>query len=308
METDKRIKPVVMDNNRLCPYCGANLRSLDKKETDVEHIIGRRFLPKGFLDGEWNFIIKACKKCNGEKAKLEGGVSVISLIDHAPTTSQSVEVRNELQRKLGKKDTATGKFRGANHPETNKPIALSGVKEKIEFSFSNFKASFGLSGPPQAMNSELLLSTYHIQGFYYFIANLDHDGGLPTKASSDKCLFLPSILVTPLFSLKRADWGNVSAQELIFRTSSWKTCFKVITGKGFFKCIMRKDIARAKSPIFWALEWNNNLRIIGMIREPGQPDIVEQNLPTSKFINIDSSTRICEEIPLPEHEDKLFLS
>jgi len=305
MITNLETAPIVLDNNYLCPYCGANLSILGEKETNVEHVIGRRFLPKGFLDGEWNFIIRACKKCNEEKAKLEGGISVISLIDQAPAAN--VELRNELKRKLGKKDAITGKFRGANHPETNKPIALSGIKENIEFSFSNFKVSVALSGPPQAMKSELLLSTYHIQGFYYLIANIEPNDASLTKASSEKCLFLPSNLVVPLFSLKKTDWGNVSAQELISRTSSWETCFKLVTGKGFFKCIMRRDPSRSKSPIFWALEWNNNLRIIGMIREQGQPDMVEQNLPTAKFINIDSSTRICEEIPLPEHDDTLFL-
>lgn len=302
-------KPIVLSNNRLCPYCGTNLHILDEKEINVEHVIGRRFLPKGFLDGEWNLIVKACKKCNDEKARLEGGISVISLIDPIPAKSESAEIKNELERKLGKEDAITGRHRGgANHPETNKPIALSGIKEKIEFSLPNLKACFGLSGPPQAMNSELLLSTYHIQGFYYLIANLEPNDAYPTKASSDKCLFLASNLVAPLFSLKKADWGNVSAQELIFRTSSWKTCFILVTGKGFFKCIMRKDPSKTKSPVFWALEWNNNLRVIGMIREPGQPDMVEQNLPTPNFINIDSFTRICEEIPINEHEDRLFLS
>lgn len=44
-----------------------------------EHVIGRRFVPKGKFAGHWNLILNTCKPCNNREADLEDGISAITL-------------------------------------------------------------------------------------------------------------------------------------------------------------------------------------------------------------------------------------
>jgi hypothetical protein len=60
-------------DNVTCPYCGTALTS---KTRTKEHVIGRRFVPVGSLDREWNLILQACGPCNRHKADLEDDISV----------------------------------------------------------------------------------------------------------------------------------------------------------------------------------------------------------------------------------------
>ena len=65
-----------MLDNITCPYCGIELG--DNNNTK-EHVIGRRFIPKGSLDGYWNLIVRACPKCNSDKSLIEDDISAITL-------------------------------------------------------------------------------------------------------------------------------------------------------------------------------------------------------------------------------------
>ena len=58
---------VIRLNNISCPYCGVMLTC---ETTDKEHVIGRRFVPKGKLNGNWNLVVNACRTCSGIKADL----------------------------------------------------------------------------------------------------------------------------------------------------------------------------------------------------------------------------------------------
>lgn len=62
--------------NVICPYCGCDLTSAN---TTKEHVVGRRFVPKGKLNGHWNLIVDACGPCNNRKADLENDISAITL-------------------------------------------------------------------------------------------------------------------------------------------------------------------------------------------------------------------------------------
>ena len=66
----------VVLKNETCPYCSC---CLDASLRTKEHVIGRRFVPKGKLDGQWNLIVRACRPCNCLKADLEDDLSAISM-------------------------------------------------------------------------------------------------------------------------------------------------------------------------------------------------------------------------------------
>ncbi len=66
----------LMLNNETRVYCGAELTAASRTK---EHVIGRRFVPKGKLNQQWNLIVWACKTCNGLKADLENDLSAISM-------------------------------------------------------------------------------------------------------------------------------------------------------------------------------------------------------------------------------------
>jgi hypothetical protein len=87
-------------NNAHCPYCGVNLRPLRRPDqNDPDHVIGRRFVPTGYLDGAWNLILDVCRNCNGQKSRLEGSVSAISHLTLVPVEEMPDDVREDLARK-----------------------------------------------------------------------------------------------------------------------------------------------------------------------------------------------------------------
>ena len=66
-------QPTRLDNVT-CPYCRDRLSQVNRNE---DHVIGRRFVPKGKLNGQWNLIVCACEECNTHKSNLEDDISAI---------------------------------------------------------------------------------------------------------------------------------------------------------------------------------------------------------------------------------------
>src|SRR6266550_9402360 len=64
-------------DNRTCLYCG--LAEAEENPFTVEHVVGRRFVPKGSLDKSWALIGNACLRCNSRKSDLEDDISAITL-------------------------------------------------------------------------------------------------------------------------------------------------------------------------------------------------------------------------------------
>ena len=88
---------VIRLKNVSCPYCGVKLT---EDTANKEHVIGRRFVPKGKLDGWWNLIVNSCQPCNTDKADLEDDISAITMqpdalgsFGHDDTTGMSEAVR-----------------------------------------------------------------------------------------------------------------------------------------------------------------------------------------------------------------------
>lgn len=300
------MQPLVISDNILCPYCGRNLQSPGSIQSDAEHVIGRRFIPRGYLDGEWNLILNSCEECNRYKARLEDGLSPISALSVVDDLEHPAEVVQDIERKLGNRNPETGAVRGATHPETSRPVADSFVSQTVHGSFGPMSMSFTFTGPPQALGSEAELARFHIQGFYFLIANMDSASQTESRASTENCLYLQRGYVHPLFVLRRSDWGNEAATELAARTAGWETCLKLTTARGYFKATKRRDPTRDKSPVFWALEWNRNIRVLGLIREPDNPDVIEQGLPKLQYVELGEALRSRQEVPLSENEDTLF--
>jgi hypothetical protein len=76
VEETRHINSPEVLSNITCAYCGEDLST---ETEDTEHVVGRRFVPKGSLDGAWNIILKACKRCNREKGDLEDDISAITM-------------------------------------------------------------------------------------------------------------------------------------------------------------------------------------------------------------------------------------
>lgn len=71
-------KKVITVGSRQCAYCGVLFRVEIASTSD--HVVGRKFVPKGQLACHWNLLLNACRQCNGDKADLEDDISVISMM------------------------------------------------------------------------------------------------------------------------------------------------------------------------------------------------------------------------------------
>lgn len=117
-------RAVVLDNIT-CPYCGIEL---DESNNTKEHVVGRRFVPKGSLNGDWNLIVRACQKCNSNKSFLENDISAITLSGKLwfGTEDSDENTKQEAQRKA--KNSISNK--------TRKPVIHSQEELNIEGSFA----------------------------------------------------------------------------------------------------------------------------------------------------------------------------
>jgi hypothetical protein len=61
-----------------CAYYGA-AETFENPLTS-EHVVGRRFVPRGSLAGGWCLILQACRNCNNKKSDLEDDISAITLM------------------------------------------------------------------------------------------------------------------------------------------------------------------------------------------------------------------------------------
>jgi 5-methylcytosine-specific restriction endonuclease McrA len=73
------VRRLIKLNNVTCVYCGVRLDALKPAGVDKDHVIGRRFVPKGKLAGQWNLVVRVCKPCHKHKSDLEDDLSAISM-------------------------------------------------------------------------------------------------------------------------------------------------------------------------------------------------------------------------------------
>jgi hypothetical protein len=159
-------KPIVL-KNLTCPYCGSEL---DKKTNTKEHVVGRRFVPKGSLSQKWNLILRACNICNNKKSSLEDDISAISMQPnvHGKYPSNHHLLLAEAQRKAKHSFSKT----------TKKLVSESQANLKVAGTFMGGEMKIELIAPPQIDEIRAFeLARLQITAFFYFIT-FDHSANI----------------------------------------------------------------------------------------------------------------------------------
>lgn len=274
-----------------CAYCGVEL---DATSSTKEHVIGKHFVPKGKLDGQWNLILNVCRYCNNLKSDLEDDLSAISM--------QPDGYGQHAVNDLILFDQARRKAIGSKSRLTNKPVGDS--KEKIEINSTltpGVHLKLSMSSPPQADPARIYhLAEFHLKAFFYLVTY-----NQKTKRGG----FWPGAFFPILFS-KRADWGNSVQVAFMHAINDWQFRVRGIAADSFFKIIIRRH--PDAECWGWALEWNQSHRIIGFFGDPESIRSLLDTFPALEFFDLPTSNsknyvyRLREEIPLNESADLLF--
>ncbi len=279
--------PVMLDN-QTCPYCG---RPLNELGATKEHVIGRRFVPVGTLSGRWNLILHACSECNRRKADLEDDVSAISM---QPSASMGFARNDEVLR-----DEANRKGAGSRSRITGKAVRDS--SERIEFRASlapGATVTFGLVAPPQQIPERVYeLARMQLSGFFYWITfNQDRRTGGFWLGGFFPVGFSP-----------RGDWGNPVQKAFMSTVLSWEPRIMAGTADGFSKIALRRHPNAVCWS--WALEWNENVRVIGFLGEHDAVEAAIHDLPAPQRSTIQVNNGYLEcrvEAELVADDDSLF--
>lgn len=274
--------------NATCVYCGSEHNPQIRTK---EHVIGRRFVPKGALDGWWNLIAFACRACNSMKSDLEDDLSALTM---QPTPFGTHPIDDDRLRA-----ESTRKGRSVSR-RTGKPVAASRETIEVKMPFgpgSNF--TFTMVASPQVDPQRAFeLARLQLMGFFYFLTyNEEHGRGN----------FWPHTF-SPFAIAPRSDWGNAHFVAFAEAVSEWGPRLVVRTADGYFAvAIRRHPNAETWS---WALEWNMGYRLIGFFgaREPAQA-IVDAFPPLPTHTGHEDASggwRVRTEVALPEGEDHLF--
>ena len=139
--------------NVTCVYCGLPLMETTRNE---EHVIGRKFVPKGKLHKSWNVILWTCRPCNLHKSLLEDDISAI-------TMQPDGFGRHAVDDSMLHSD-ASRKAANSRSERTHKPVANSG--ETLEFDMSlasTVTGSVSFSAPAQVKEERLFeLARHHL--------------------------------------------------------------------------------------------------------------------------------------------------
>ncbi|UCI05144.1 HNH endonuclease [Mesorhizobium sp. B1-1-8] len=277
-------------NNRACVYCGTTLLA---GNISREHVIGRRFVPKGKLHGQWNLILNACQRCNSRKADLEDDISAITL-------------QPDAWGRYGHDDTgameeARRKANDARSRRTRKPVKDSSEGINIRGSLGpGINISFQFSSPPQIDDQRAFeLARLQLMAFFY-MQTYNHDirrGGYWLHGYH------------PVMTAIRSDWGNALMKGFMRTVELWDCRFLAISADGFFKLITRKH--PSAETWAWALEWNHNRRLIGFFGELEPAQMIFDSLPrlTAKTVYQapNESLSYRRDVALNEEEDTLFV-
>jgi hypothetical protein len=277
-------KAVRLDNCT-CLYCGA--LGTDETPLTVEHVVGRRFVPKGSLAGSWALIGNDCDPCNARKAELEDDISAITLQPDLGESHNDPLLAAEAARKA----------KGSFSRRTKKVVGKSQEEGSVEGKMmSSMDVKFGFISPPQLIESRVHeLAHMHLQGFFYLMSynETERRGG-----------FLPGT-VGFVANANRPDWGNPLLCGFAKLTDRWPPQLDCICAGGFFKIAMRRETE--ESPLWsFALEWNISHRIVGFFGDLGRAQAHVDALPQLQWKRWDATSRYRTEIALEPEHDTLF--
>ena len=281
---------VVRLRNVSCVYCGLELT---KQTRTKEHVIGRRFVPKGKLDRSWNIVLNACRTCNEFKANLEDDISAITML---PDSFGSFGHDD-----AGAISDAARKASNSISRRTRKPVIHSQERMKLNMPFMRGGSlSVELTSPPQADHHRLLLlARMQLMGFFFWITH-KHD------ARQGYCW--PGGYY-PFVHANRTDWGNSMLTGFAQEVADWWPRVMATNADGFYKIALKRH--PQTECWSWALQWNHALRLVGFLGEEvfAKQLISKFPKPEMKIISCTNSTtlRYRTETPLPDdHEDILF--
>ena len=276
--------------NLSCPYCGVELT---KEITDREHVIARRFVPKGKLHASWNLIVNACKQCNGIKADLENDISAITMqpdalgrFGFADPAAEVVSVR--------KANKSISRL-------TKKPVVDSYVQAKLKMPMGQHASlTLGFVAPPKLDDNRAFdLARLQLTAFFYWM----------TYQIEEKRGYWWPGAFHPITQMPRTDWGNPLALAFADAVVSWEPRVYGSTAEGFYKVAIRKH--PEADCWSWAMEWNHNSRLIGFFGDSQESQNISKHFPKlGMHTNLEPSAatiRYRGEVPLCETEDdKLF--
>ena len=142
--------------NITCAYCGGEAEP-DNPLTD-EHVIGRKFVPKGSFAKGWSLILRACERCNNKKSDLEDEISAITMLPDLGTAHEQPDLFSLAARKAAK----------ARSRLTKKTVANSYEDHVVEGKLmSAIDCRFGFTAPPRLAQERVMrLARFHLQGFF----------------------------------------------------------------------------------------------------------------------------------------------
>ncbi|PWE30570.1 hypothetical protein DDZ14_14860 [Maritimibacter sp. 55A14] len=273
----------------ICPYCACDLTA---KPVTKEHVLGRRFVPKGKLNGHWNLIVNACGPCNNRKADLENDISAITLHpEHGET---------HLDYDDAAKEEALRKAAKAISRRTKKPVKDSHENMKLHVPFGpNGKFSFNFTSPPQIDKDRAFeLARLQLAGFFNWITyQQDEERGYWWTGGYH-----------PLIMVRRADYGNKIIADFADAVLEWEPRILGHTAEGFYRvCVRRHPGAECWS---WAMEWNGSTRLVGFLGDREVVKVVVDRLGPLQMHHHDLGNgdfmRYRTEVPLADKDDKLF--
>ena len=227
-------------------YCGA---LLTPSNITKDHVIGRRFVPKGKLDGQWNLIVRACNVCNGKKSDLEDDISAISM---QPDAWDNYSADDQTLKK-----EATRKAKNSISRRSGKPVMES--KEEIEIKIPVSPAAeftFNFTSTPQIESDRMYeLARMHVMAFFYWVTF--------NRETKRGRFWLGSFY--PVLEAPRSDWGNSVHRSFMGTVAKWEPRVIAVGADGYFKVVIRRHPAEICWS--WALEWNQNYRIVGFLGE-----------------------------------------
>jgi hypothetical protein len=284
-------------SNQLCLYCGAFVGPGSAVDSDCEHLVGKKFVPAGKLRGDsFNFLFRACCRCNREKSTAEDHVSSVTLFT-GPARAEDEGVNALAERKAS----------GSIHPIQRGPYG-----ERVPVRDAHWEKtlqgelipSVGVTvsfvGPPQLHPPLVhLLARCHVQGFFSLITTRD-----PTRPETTHLLRPEECFIYREYA--HSDWGNAELREVTRRTAGWPCLGQVYTAEGYF----RAKFKRAGGPgteWFWVLEWNKAVRVIGSRWIPGAvPPLFEDLVAARRARTRGTGWHMMEETPLAPEDDTLF--
>jgi hypothetical protein len=279
---------VVLKNVR-CAYCGERLTP---ETTTRDHVIGRRFVPKGKFNGRWNLIVNACRRCNNAKSDLEDDIAAITLLPDLTGRfgHEDAIAIEEAQRRAGR----------SHSRRTGKLVENSQEDMRLDGSLGHdVSASFGLVGPPQIDDERAFeLARLHVTALFYMQTydEESREGGWWQHGYH------------PLATAHRADWGNATLRGFMEATAAWPYRLHAVTADGFFKALIRRH--HSADCWSWALEWNHSLRLIGFFGERAPAQELTNSLTPSRMVTVfqapGRTVRMREELELAPEDDILF--